>query len=313
MKKCIAISLCSVLMIALCACSSTSQTAASTNSDQQTAGNIAYSQQSSSQTSAGGEEQKDISYVMENEVVVDNEYCTFTITKVEDDPVWGVTLKVLCENKSDKNLTFSWEDVSVDGYMIDPLWATSVAAGKKDNSSITFSSSEFTEIGITSVDQIKFELRVYDSDDWTADEIVEEVFTVYPTGLAADDIIIPERPAASGEYVVYDSDDCTFIILGQEQDSIWGYGLKYYIENKTDKGLTFSWDNVSVNGFMIDPFWATSVAAGSREVSEISFFSSSLEENDISEVSEIEFALRVYDSDNFFSDDIVNQVFTYVP
>ena len=75
----------------------------------------------------------------------------------------------------------------------------------------------------------------------------------------------------------------------------------------------FSWDDVSVNGFMIDPFWASAIAPGMRNYSDISFSSSSFDENDITQVEEIEFTLRVHDYDDWFGDDVFRETLTYIP
>ncbi len=110
-------------------------------------------------------------------VFVDDENCTFKITGIEPDNLWGYTLKVDLENKTDKNLMFSLEDVSVNGYMCDPFWANSVQAGKKAKSDISFSVEEFEELGITDVEEIEFTLSVYDEDNWDTPHFVEETFT----------------------------------------------------------------------------------------------------------------------------------------
>ena len=75
----------------------------------------------------------------------------------------------------------------------------------------------------------------------------------------------------------------------------------------------YSWDLVSVNGKMIDPFWATSVTAGKRTCSEISFYRSELESNGITDVSEIEFKLVVSDYDDWNAPNLLEQVYTYNP
>jgi hypothetical protein len=50
-----------------------------------------------------------------------------------------------------------------------------------------------------------------------------------------------------------------------------------------------------------------------RSYREISFAASDFEENDISEVEEIEFTLRAYDSDDWFADDVFKETMTYNP
>ena len=116
----------------------------------------------------------------ESIVLVDNEDITFSITGIEEDGLMGYTLKVFLENKTDKELMFTLEDTSVNGFMCDPFWAETVVAGKKSNTTISWFDSDFQENGIESVEDITFTLRVYDNDDWMADDILKEVFTVNP-------------------------------------------------------------------------------------------------------------------------------------
>lgn len=116
-----------------------------------------------------------------NEIMlVDNENCTVKVTGIDPDGLLGYGVKVFLENKTDKNLMFSVKDVSVNGFMIDPFWASTVAAGKMANETITFLESDFKENGIDAVTEITLTLNVYDSDDFTADYLVEETFTVKP-------------------------------------------------------------------------------------------------------------------------------------
>ncbi len=123
-------------------------------------------------------EEKQEEAAFEEVVFVDDENCTFKITGTEEDEIWGYTLKADLENKSEKNLMFSMEDVSVNGYMCDPFWATSVSAGKKAKSDICFSEDDFKEFGIEEVEEIEFTLEVYNEDDFMEDNLVEEVFVL---------------------------------------------------------------------------------------------------------------------------------------
>ncbi len=253
------------------------------------------------------------SYVISDETLVDNDVCTFRIVEAYDDSFWGFSLKAYCENKTlDKTLMFSIESASINGYMAEPFWAKEVAAGKKANEQISFGFNDLKSYGITSPDEIKLNLRVYDSDDWLADSFVEESFTIYPTGLSADQIVVPDRKTTATESVVFENDNVAFVILSTGEDSIMGYTLHCYLENNTDKTLMFSWEDVSVNGFMVDPFWAKEVNPGTRCYTDIYFYSG-LEENDITEVEEVEYTMRVYDSDDWYGNDLLKDTFVYNP
>ena len=75
---------------------------------------------------------------------------------------------------------FSVDDVSVNGFMCDPFWASTVSAGKKANEKITFSEKSFEENGIEAVEEITFTLHVYDSNDFSADSVLKKTFTIQP-------------------------------------------------------------------------------------------------------------------------------------
>lgn len=113
--------------------------------------------------------------------------------------------------------------------------------------------------------------------------------------------------------VLAENNDICFKIVGAENDPLWGYTLKVYLENNTDKELLFTVDNVSVNRFMCDPFWAESVSAGMKCNSTIFWFEDELQENGISAVKEIRLTLRVYDSKNFGAEDVFYGEFTINP
>ena len=112
--------------------------------------------------------------------LVDNDQVTVTITGVAENGFWGYTLKVFLENKTDKELMFSTDAVSVNGFMCDPFWAASVASGKKANEEISFSESDFEKNGIEAVEEIVFTLQIYDSNNFLAENVLEETFTIKP-------------------------------------------------------------------------------------------------------------------------------------
>lgn len=100
---------------------------------------------------------------------------------------------------------------------------------------------------------------------------------------------------------------------GYEDDEIWGYTANLFLLNKTDKTVMFSVDDASVNGFMADPFYATSVSAGKCAFSSMAWSDTTLEENGITEVEEIEVLFRAYDADDFMGEDFANEVITLNP
>ena len=113
--------------------------------------------------------------------LINNNDCTVKITGVDPNGFYGYTLDVYLENKTNTTLMFAVDDVSVNGYMCDPYFAETVAAGKKSNTEISWFESDFEDSGITTVNTIEFTLKVYDDDNWDAAYLVEQTFTLYPT------------------------------------------------------------------------------------------------------------------------------------
>ena len=124
---------------------------------------------------------------------------------------------------------------------------------------------------------------------------------------------VPETTVPAAEVTLVDDENCTVIIKGYDDDALLGYGVNVYLENKTDKELMFSIGEVSVNGYMCDPFWATTVSSGKKANEQITFFESDLEANGIENVEEISFTLNVYDNADWLAEDLVKKSFTVNP
>lgn len=244
--------------------------------------------------------------------VVDNEECSIKITGIDSKDIFGYSLKLNLENKSaDKTYMFSITGAAVNGVQTDPLFATEVTAGKRANSDVKFLDSTLSENGITNFTDIELAFRVYDSNDWLADAVAEETVHVYPYGDEAATLF--ERQPQETDNIIIDNENVTVIVTGYENDSIWGYTVKLFLVNKTNKNIMFSVGDASVNGYMADPFYATSVMAGKCTFSSMSWMNTTLEENDIIEVNEIEFTLRAYDNDDWNANDFANEVITLNP
>jgi len=243
---------------------------------------------------------------------IDNEECSVTIKELDPDNIWGYTIKTVLENKSsEKTYMFSVTAASVNGVDADPFFAAEVAPGKKSNEEITLTATSLKENGITEFTDIEIVYRVYDSNDWMADSVAEETFHIYPYG--EDKATIFTREIQSSDQVLVDNENVTVLITDKVDDPIWGYTLNMFIVNKTDTEIMISVDEASVNGFMADPFFAKSVQPGKSAFTSMSWSDTTLEENEITEIENIEFTLRVYDSNDIFSGDFFNGTVTVTP
>ena len=146
--------------------------------------------------------------------LVDNDDVAVHITKIEHNEHLGMQLRIQCVNKTDRALMYSWDMVSVCGFMYDPFWAEEVGPGKTSNSTIDFDTYALEKMGILSMDEISFTLRVYDSENWMDEPLVEDIFTIYPTGLNAETFALPDHVFSESHVVVADDENVRFVIEG---------------------------------------------------------------------------------------------------
>lgn len=83
---------------------------------------------------------------------------------VDEGSFWGTALLLYIENNSGKNRVIQCDDMSVNGFMVTPLFSSTVYDGKKAIDEITLMSSELEENGITSIDQIELRFKIIDDD-----------------------------------------------------------------------------------------------------------------------------------------------------
>ena len=245
-----------------------------------------------------------------SQVLIDNDDLYFAIKDVRSDAAYGYEWKVYVENRTDKNLMFSFEKVSVNDVMCDPFWAEVINAGKKGNCEITWMRDSLQEKQIGDVTRVDFTLNVYNNDDYTEAALMHDPFTVFPLG--EDKASSAVREPAAADLVLVDNDNCSVIITGYEPDNSWGYAMKLYLVNKTDRDMVFSVDDSSVNGIMCDPFWADIVCAGKASYSTVLWDKNALAENDITEVEEISLPLKVY-ADEDIGNPYVDETFELTP
>jgi hypothetical protein len=82
-----------------------------------------------------------------------------------------------------------------------------------------------------------------------------------------------------------------------------------------DVAVMFSVEDASINGYMIDPFFAQSVSAGCCAFGEMSWSEESLAEDGISikDIETIEMTVRAYNDEEWQDDDFANETVTIEP
>lgn len=85
---------------------------------------------------------------------------------VDENSFWGTAVLLYCENNSGRNVGISVDDMSVNGFMMSPLFSTTVYDGKKSIDDITIFSTDLEENGIESIEEVELKFHIYDAESY---------------------------------------------------------------------------------------------------------------------------------------------------
>ena len=230
---------------------------------------------------------------IEEQVLLDKSGIVITAKEYVSDSIWGEGIKLLLENNSDKTVTVGCNALIVNNYMITDLFVSEVAAGKKANEVMYLSSSELKAAGIDSVGQIEIYFHVYDSE--TYDGIFDSDCVTIKTSEFAN---MDTTPNDIGT-VLYNANGIKIVVKTVDENSFWGTAVLLYCENTSGKNVGISVEEMSINGFMMNPLFSTTVYNGKMSLDEITIFSSDLEENGITKIEEVELKFHIYNADTY--------------
>ena len=237
--------------------------------------------------------QNAVAVTIDEQVLLDQDGIRITATGMAEDSIWGSGINLLLENNSDRNLTVGCNAVIVNDYMITDLFVSDLAAGKKSNETLTLMSNQLKDAGITEIGKVEIYFNVYDSETY------ETVFTpdVIEIHTSAYDRMSVVKADSGKELLNQDG----IRIVGKyvDENSIWGAGVLLFIENTTGKNVMVSCDNMSINDFMVNPVFVSTVYDQKMSLSSITIFQSDLDDNGIKSIDNIELSFSVTDADTF--------------
>ena len=76
---------------------------------------------------------------------------------------------------------------------------------------------------------------------------------------------------------LYNEDGLRIVGKYVDENSIWGTAVLLYIENNTGKNIGVQADDMSINGFMVQPFFSATVYDGKMSINDITIMQSDLD------------------------------------
>ena len=106
-----------------------------------------------------------------------------------------------------------------------------------------------------------------------------------------------KTPSASGT-VVYEKGGIKITYLGIKQGD-YSLNFNFLIENNSSRGITVQARDESINGYMISGIMSDEVQPGKKKNGELTYYNSTLEENNISNINEFEFSFHIFDEETW--------------
>ena len=242
---------------------------------------------SSSETTAGSS--SDIT--IEEQVLFEKDGLKVTATEYVVDSFWGDGIKLLIENNGASDIGIGCTALIVNDYMISDLFSTTVAAGKKANETLYLSNSGLQAAGIENVGKVEVYFHTFDSDSYMT---ISDIGCV--TIQTSEFDSMDSTPNDEGQEL-YNENGIRIVGKYVDENSFWGAAVLLYIENNSGKNRIIQCDDMSINGFMITPYFSSTVYDGKKAIDEITLMSSDLEENGITSIEDIELKFNIMDED----------------
>ncbi|HAU85123.1 MAG TPA: hypothetical protein DCW90_06370 [Lachnospiraceae bacterium] len=231
-----------------------------------------------------------------NKVLYDNNGIKAVFTSFNQNGAYGPEIKLQLENTTEKNITVQVREVSINGYMMDPIFSEEVGTGKKANGSINFFESDLEENGIEQVNSIELSLHIFESDSYDTIDDSETIKIVIND-------VEETKKEVTGQ-ILLDKDGLKVTYKDMVVDGDGEVSLKVFVENGLDTEATIQVRDCSVNGFMIDPICSIDVEPGKKANDKIGFMSWDLEEQGLEGVAfeTVEFTLHVFNDNGTIMD-----------
>lgn len=215
------------------------------------------------------------------EVLIDTPACSMSVTGIDPFGEWGYTVFLHCENKTDSELNFSADFVSVNDRMTDPYWFKQVAPETAADSEMLFI---VPDCGL--IQEIRFSVSVAELEDDFGE------FCIYPVGIPETEPVF-EWPDLTDASILFEKDFLTAAVTECGSDGIFGYAVKITCENFSEQNLTLTLENTEINGIPVESFWNMALGHEKFGVSEAIFFEEDLTAAGITSVDSFDFDLVV--------------------
>ena len=229
-------------------------------------------------------------------VIFDNTGITVNAKKLSYEEFYGPVVTFETDNFSGNNISIESTLVTVNGCVFPATFYSEVPAYESAEGVLYLYESELSNLKISDICKIEIKLNIKNTD---TNETVEETKL---TQIYYSDSLDTSEIVSRGDELISDSGVTLYIEDIKKNDTdAYDYIASVFVANNSDKNITVSAEDVTINDIEIDPNCIINVPANSSAYHELSFYKSTLKENNIEEIESIILTFLAYDSSTYES------------
>lgn len=235
-------------------------------------------------------------------VLLDDDTACVAVTGYDPAGSWdgGPALEIRLENKTDVELYFEIAGVVVNGRVLG-AWGQSVPAGEEATDEIVWQTEQLAQSGINYIETVQGALCIRDYDNYDVLETVDVAWTAPVDGQEGPAVSEPDYGHGFEPVEVLAEGDMALTVV--DYDPVGGGDdrpqLMFHVVNGTDSAVRFGLDDVTVNGFLCDPYWGVTVPAGAEAYTPCIWWEEELESAHVKTVQTVAFTVQARDDSSY--------------
>ena len=251
-------------------------------------------------------------YTLRDETLIDNALCFVALHEIRETDE-SIDLFFDTENRSDaSNIVLTIDNTAINNCNVSTGSVVESTYEEEGSAVISIKKAELEKLQLLPVAKLDFRICVLQLVGDDAAYLMDETFTIYPTGEAPMDEELAE-PAIEAETVLIDNDICKYSIIGVSDDEYGNKQCKYFIKNNSDHELYFEWKNVTINGQDNTTYWIEVVEPSQSIYGNIMLDLPLSEDGEVTdaEVNSIGFDLIVKDESDWTMPNLIHEHLDY--
>lgn len=214
---------------------------------------------------------------IEETVICDQNGIKITVHSLEINEMGGYNiLNVTLENSSDRNLTVTGTEFSVNDLIVSGTLYCELNAGATKEEALYISHDDLKRGGIELIQTMEFGITAFDPETY------DTIFKTEPVMIqtSADPSYV-QKYKDEGT-LLYEDDNLRIVLQGcGKAQYLDAQEIYLFIENKSQQTWTIQCKEFAVNGTTVDPVCSSSVGAGKKRHDEIIIYNERLTEANI--------------------------------